>query len=60
MINLRKEKVMKKVFIVVLCVLALSISLSSAVFAAGGQEHADKAQGEAYQNFETPNPPFDP
>ena len=38
---------MKNLFIVLLCVLALSISLSSTVLTAGGQEHADKAKGKA-------------
>jgi len=51
---------MKKVFIALLVVLALSVSIGAPALAAGGQLHADKAQGEAYQNFETDNPPFDP
>ena len=51
---------MRKVFVALLCVLVLSLALTTPAFAGGDQVHGDKAQGEAYQNFETDNPPFDP
>ena len=44
---------MKKLLFTLLTVVVLSLSLASPVFAAGGQEHGDKAEGPANQHQES-------
>lgn len=51
---------MKKIIIVLLVVIALSISIVSPVFAGGDQVRGDKAEGPAYQVQEQDPPPFQP
>ena len=51
---------MKKIVLVLLVVVALSISMVSPVLAGGGQERGDKAEGPAYQVQEQDPPPFQP
>ena len=49
---------MKKIVLVLLVVVALSISMVSPVLAGGDQERGDKAEGPAYQVQEQDPPPF--
>lgn len=51
---------MKKMIIVLLVVVALSLSTVSSVFAGGDQVRGDKAEGPAYQTQEQDPPPFQP
>ena len=51
---------MKKIVLVLLVVIALSISIVSPVFAGGDQVRGDKAEGPAYQEQEQDPPPFQP
>jgi predicted small secreted protein len=53
-------ELMKKLIIVFLVVLALSLAVVSPVLAGGDQVRGEKGQGEVYQNFDTDNPPFEP
>ena len=51
---------MKKIVIVLLVVIALSVFTVSPVFAGGGQVQGENAEGPAYQVQEQDPPPFQP
>ena len=56
----RKERWLRKIVLVLLIVIALSIATVSPVFAGGDQLRGDKAEGPAYQAQEQDPPPFQP
>ena len=51
---------MKKVFLALLVILALSISLASSVFAGGDQVRGENGQGDVNQVQVMDPPPFQP